>query len=89
MPELLYRVHGRVQGVGFRWWVRSRARDLGLSGDVRNCPDGTVEVRARGDEQQLQALHDLLLLGPPASSVSHVERSEAAGIDSIDFEITG
>ena len=41
-------VHGRVQGVGFRWWTRSRALELGLVGSARNLPDGRVAVVAEG-----------------------------------------
>ncbi|RJQ78337.1 acylphosphatase [Amycolatopsis panacis] len=41
-------VHGQVQGVGFRWWTRSRALELGLVGFARNLPDGRVEVVAEG-----------------------------------------
>ena len=43
-------VHGHVQGVGFRWWTRSRALELGLSGYAANKPDGRVHVVAEGDE---------------------------------------
>ncbi len=42
-------VHGHVQGVGFRWWTRCRARELGLLGEARNLPDGRVAVTAEGD----------------------------------------
>ena len=41
-------VHGHVQGVGFRWWTRSRALELGLAGYASNRPDGRVQVVAQG-----------------------------------------
>lgn len=69
MEELRVRVEGRVQGVGFRWFVRERARRLGLAGWVKNLPDGTVEVAARGDSQEVQMLRDALAKGPPGASV--------------------
>jgi acylphosphatase len=53
-------VHGRVQGVGFRWWVRARARELGLVGSAANLPDGRVEVVAEGPREACQALLDAL-----------------------------
>ena len=53
-------VHGRVQGVGFRWWVRARARELGLAGSAANLPDGRVEVVAEGPREACQALLDAL-----------------------------
>ena len=49
-----FRIRGRVQGVGFRWWTRGRASDLGLRGTVGNRPDGTVEVHAVGDVDTLE-----------------------------------
>lgn len=52
----MVRVGGRVQGVGFRWWVLSQARELGLAGSVRNLPDGRVEIRAQGSPVALAAL---------------------------------
>ena len=66
-------VRGRVQGVGFRWFVRERARALSLTGWVRNCADGSVEVLAIGDESALEALQSLLRAGPPGARVSQVE----------------
>jgi acylphosphatase len=72
MPARLFRVHGRVQGVGFRWWTRSQARRLGVAGSVRNCPDGSVEVRARAREEALAELHHLLHQGPPGARVERV-----------------
>lgn len=65
-------VHGRVQGVGFRWFVRTEARRLGLAGWVRNIPDGTVEVRASGIAQFLNALEQAIQRGPEGASVTQV-----------------
>lgn len=49
-------VHGRVQGVGFRWWTRSRALELGLAGKATNLDDGRVEVVAEGPKDACEAL---------------------------------
>ena len=68
-----YRVVGRVQGVGFRHWTRGTAERLGLSGSVRNLPDGSVEVHAVGSEQSLRRLEEALREGPPAARVERVE----------------
>jgi acylphosphatase len=53
-------VEGRVQGVGFRWWVRSQARRLGLAGRATNLPDGRVEVVAEGGGRACRELVSLL-----------------------------
>jgi acylphosphatase len=53
-------VHGRVQGVGFRWWTRARALELGLVGHARNAGDGRVEVVAQGDADRIRELIALL-----------------------------
>lgn len=53
-------VHGTVQGVGFRWWTRSRALELGLRGYAKNLADGRVEVVAEGDESDVTTLLELL-----------------------------
>lgn len=66
-------VRGRVQGVGFRWYVREGARDLGLAGWVRNRPDGAVEVAAEGDAPMLERLRDMLRSGPSGASVTAVD----------------
>jgi len=74
-------VHGRVQGVGFRWWTRSRARELGLTGYARNLNDGRVEVVAEGGRKDCQTLLDLLRSGrAPGAVETVVERwSDAKG----------
>jgi acylphosphatase len=71
--DRLFRVLGRVQGVGFRWWTRAQAERLGVAGTVRNCPDGSVEVRAHAREDALAELHRLLRQGPPGAYVERVD----------------
>ena len=66
-------VAGRVQGVGFRYFVARSARGLGLSGYVRNLPDGTVGVAAVGNRASLDALAALLEKGPPGAIVESVK----------------
>ena len=73
MSQMHVRVKGFVQGVGFRWFVRERARRLGLAGWVRNLPDGSVEVAASGDPGQLDLLREELLRGPRGASVETLE----------------
>ena len=87
MKEAAYRVRGKVQGVGFRWWARSRARGLGLAGTVRNCPDGSVEVQVRGGEQVVAAFREQLALGPPGSRVDEVEEIPPSPVQGDSFEI--
>lgn len=53
-------VHGQVQGVGFRWWVRSRALELGLTGHATNLKNGRVQVVAEGPERDVDKLLSLL-----------------------------
>ena len=83
-------VTGRVQGVGFRWFVEREARTLGLAGWVRNNLDGSVEVLASGTHEQLSALRSRLRQGPRAARVDHVEESEArSSADLKTFRIEG
>jgi acylphosphatase len=69
-------VHGRVQGVAFREYTRREALRLGLSGWVRNLPDGTVEVLFEGSEAQTEALLAWLASGSPSARVTRVEYNE-------------
>lgn len=68
-------VRGRVQGVFFRAFVRDHARELDLSGYVRNLNDGSVEIRVEGERQRLEKLVDYLHSGPPGSNVKEVDVS--------------
>jgi acylphosphatase len=72
-----YRVRGRVQGVGFRWFVESEAAKLGIAGWVRNRSDGSVEVFAQGTREQVFALRAKLHEGPRAARVDDVEEFES------------
>ena len=67
------RVTGRVQGVGFRWWTLRMARRLELRGTVRNCDDGSVEIRAAGSSEAIARLRSALREGPPHASVNGVQ----------------
>lgn len=67
---------GRVQGVGFRWFVQRHADRLGLRGHVTNLPDGRVEVVARGDASAIAELGQALNRGPMAARVESVDKSE-------------
>lgn len=64
--------HGRVQGVGFRWYVVNRARDLGVRGWVRNCEDGAVEVVGLATAATLEELDRIVRAGPPGARVTSV-----------------
>jgi acylphosphatase len=85
-----YVVRGRVQGVGFRWFVEREAHMLGIAGWVRNNHDGSVEVLAQGTRDQLSGLHSRLREGPRAARVDTVEVSEARTTDGLNsFRIEG
>ena len=90
MAEAGFRVTGRVQGVGYRWWARAQAARLGVTGTVRNADDGSVEVQARGSDAVLAELERLLGEGPPHARVARVERipaslSSGEGVDGFDI----
>jgi acylphosphatase len=82
-------VSGRVQGVGYRYFVQKRATRLQLVGQVRNLGDGRVEVVAEGDEHDLQQLIQQLQQGPSFGYVQNVEvHWLPAGGTFQDFDIT-
>ena len=71
-----YLVEGRVQGVGFRWFVHREAAALKLRGWVRNTEDGRVEVVASGDEAQHKQLREVLETGSRGSRVDRIHQHE-------------
>ncbi len=66
-------LHGRVQGVSFRYYTRKQANELGLTGYVQNMPDGTVGVVAEGPRPDLDELLSFLRVGPRAAHVTDVD----------------
>jgi acylphosphatase len=80
------RILGRVQGVGFRWFACEEARELGLSGRVKNLPDGSVEVVAVGAPPALARLRERLRNGP--GRIQGIEEQELAIVPAEDgFQI--
>ncbi|MDA0866924.1 MAG: acylphosphatase [Cyanobacteria bacterium] len=81
MQQITIVVHGKVQGVGYRYNTRIEATKLDLTGYVRNCPDGTVKIVAEGKTADLQTLLHWAEAGPPAAQVTHtdVAYAEASG----------
>ncbi len=87
-----YLVKGRVQGVGFRWFVHQEAAELGLRGWVRNTDQGHVEIVAAGKPEELAELKDALRKGSRGSRVDAVEEEElveSEGAQLGPFEIEG
>ena len=83
VPRIHLRVVGRVQGVGFRWFVREQARARGLAGWVRNTSDGGVELQAEGSTDALAALTEAVRTGPSASQVTEVVIVPSEILDSL------
>lgn len=80
--RLRLRVTGRVQGVGFRWFVKETARRLGLAGWVRNDPDGSVLLEVEGPVDDVERLRAAVRKGPPGAWVEDV-RELPAGSDEL------
>mgnify|MGYP003444377279 FL=1 len=76
MKRIRFVVTGRVQGVGFRWFVKAEARPLGLTGWVRNREDGAVEGEVEGRDDAVEALVPCLEEGPSSAIVTNVDISE-------------
>ena len=72
-----YVISGKVQGVGFRYFVSCAARDLHLSGWVRNLSDGRVEAYVKGPAAKIKRLEGELRIGPPSAQVRAVESEDA------------
>ncbi len=88
---LHFLIRGRVQGVGFRWFVHREASELDLRGWVRNTEDGDVEVVASGPVQDLEELRSSLRHGPRGSRVDqliehYLDEKEAKHLDSFRIE---
>jgi acylphosphatase len=80
-------VSGIVQGVGFRYYTRLRARELGLAGWVQNLPDGRVEVWVEGAETAVVEMVDWLRIGPPSAQIGEVDEREVEPAALERFEV--
>jgi len=78
-------ITGRVQGVGFRFYMQRKARELGLTGWVRNCRDGSVEAAIQGDSGAVETMIAWARRGPPSAVVAEVRVTDASG-DFATFE---
>jgi len=87
--KLLYRIHirGYVQGVGFRWSAAREARMLGISGFVKNMPDGSVYIEAEGRIDDLRRFMEWCRTGPRGGYVETMEIEEYPPANYIDFRI--
>jgi acylphosphatase len=78
-------VRGRVQGVGFRWYVMELARELELAGWVKNRPDGIVEIAAAGEPDALAKLEVAVAAGPPGAHVEEMRKLGEVPGDSLQI----
>lgn len=79
--------HGRVQSVGYRWFVRDAARQHGVTGWVRNLRDGSVEAELHGTDADVQTVIDAMAQGPAGARVDDVAVTQAAEVSAAGFEI--
>ena len=89
MKAVQARVTGRVQGVSFRWYTQEQARRLGLTGWVRNEPDGSVLLHAEGEDEAVDALLAWCHEGPTLARVRGVAVREAGPTGATGFEVSG
>ena len=87
MKRLQLIVHGRVQGVGFRYFTAMEARKTNVSGFVRNRHDGTVEIEVEGTDGDLAAFTTAIETGPRYGHVSRVDRTELTPTGETGFQI--
>jgi acylphosphatase len=81
------RVTGHVQGVFYRAWAQGQARELAISGWIRNCPDGSVEAHLQGEEGDVSRMIDRMRRGPSNARVDDVIEEEAEPGDAGRFEL--
>ena len=81
------RVTGRVQGVFYRAWAQGQARELGVSGWIRNCPDGSVEAHLGGEENCVDRMIERMWKGPSNANVDDLLVEDAEAEDLGRFEL--
>jgi acylphosphatase len=72
-------IYGRVQGVGFRFYMQKKARELGVTGWVRNRSDGSVEAMIQGSPEAVEAMTVWARRGPPSAAVTSLGTSDGTG----------
>jgi acylphosphatase len=87
MKSVRAKVIGSVQGVGFRWFVYTKAKRLGLRGYVRNLKDGTVEAVFSGDDDKVEKMLEHCYKGPSYALVNRVDIEDAGEVKQKGFEI--
>ena len=88
MATVHLEVAGKVQGVGFRWFVRETALRAGVAGWVRNRADGRVEIAASGSDHAIAELFEAARRGPPGARIDHVAELPVAGMDDLPRPFT-
>ena len=88
MAVLRVQVSGMVQGVGFRWFTRQLARRYNLAGWVKNRDDGSVEIAATGDDEDVKAFLNQVRVGPPGASVAQVQSLPTDGLAPLPHPFT-
>jgi len=81
------RVTGRVQGVFYRAWAQGQARELGVSGWIRNCPDGSVEAHLGGEEHCVERMIERMRQGPSNAQVEELSVEDAVAESPGRFEL--
>jgi acylphosphatase len=81
-------ISGRVQGVGFRYFVHKKAEALNIKGWVKNTPRGSVEVMAQGDETDVETFIDYLRTGPSMARVTNLSKNQMPELENFNrFEV--
>lgn len=89
MVQYEIKITGRVQGVGFRYFVQKRANEFDIKGWVKNLPDGSVLVMAQGDFKAMETFMDHLRSGPSMARVLKVEKNEMPELEDFnDFRVS-
>jgi acylphosphatase len=81
------KVYGRVQGVGFRYYTQKKANELGITGYVKNRPDGSVYIEAEGEQENLELFIDWCEVGPSWAHVTKLEKQYVPLFGEDDFKI--
>ncbi len=74
IERVYLKIHGKVQGVGYRYYVQKHANEFGLTGWVQNQPDGTVDAEFQGSSENIEEMINHCFVGPGMAEVSHIDK---------------